>query len=64
MIAPALVEIVICRALDREVRERAARREALAVDDVRLEDRARIEQLAVAYAYVVDDGDRRTTSPR
>ena len=27
------------------------------MEDLRLEDRARIEQLAMAYAYAVDDGD-------
>jgi hypothetical protein len=27
------------------------------VDDLRLEDRARIEQLAISYAYAVDDQD-------
>lgn len=31
--------------------------EAVAVEDLRLEDRARIEQLAIAYAYAVDDQD-------
>ncbi len=37
--------------------ERKCGREADAVDDLRLEDRARIEQLAIAYAYAVDDKD-------
>jgi len=38
------------------VRRRAAACEPVhVVDDLRLDDRARIEQLAVAYAYAVDD---------
>ncbi len=33
----------------------SVRREAVAVEDLRLEDRACIEQLTIAYAYSVDD---------
>ena len=39
------------------VRDREVGREAVAVDDLRLEDRARIEQLTIAYAYAVDEKD-------
>ncbi len=39
------------------MRQREAGREAVGVDDIRLEDRARIEQLTIAYAYAVDDQD-------
>jgi hypothetical protein len=40
-----------------EVRERACGREADPVEDLRLDDRAGIEQLTIAYAYAVDDED-------
>jgi len=39
------------------VRGREVGCEAVAVDDLRLEDCARIEQLAIAYAYAVDEKD-------
>ncbi len=39
------------------MRELEVGREAVAVDDVRLEDRSLIEHLAIAYAYAVDDKD-------
>lgn len=39
------------------MRGREAGCEAVSVEDLRLEDRARIEQLAIAYAYAIDDRD-------